>query len=161
MSGAVTARVAVLSFAALLLASIGIAGCADAGTGGDETASVESEPSASSDPDWSPYFADTTMVTDKPDYVHVFWNAYGAREHLAEGDRSGRLGRAAVQLALSQVAGSTDKDSFKVDIVYVSEKDNYGKPRWDSLKKVAHLEFSLAAVKQRSTISADRVSTLR
>jgi hypothetical protein len=37
---------------------------------------------------------------------------------------------------------SATSDRIKADIVFVAKRDEYGNPQWDSLQKVAHLEFS-------------------
>jgi hypothetical protein len=37
-------------------------------------------------------------------------------------------------------------DSVKVDVVLFQNRDNYGAPVWDSMKRLAHFEFSAQAL---------------
>lgn len=98
-------------------------------------------PSAAGPP-WAAWFEKNTMVTDRKTYVHVFWNAQEARKALTGPDRKLLLAQAARQLAATKIPQKTTSDRVKLDVVFVRERDNYGMPRWDTLEKVAHLEFS-------------------
>ena len=90
------------------------------------------------------WFDKNVIVTKKEGYVHVFWNAQEARDPLAGPDKSVLLARAARWLAAEKVRAGVDR--VKMDVVFVRERDRYGMPRWDTLEKVAHLEFSRAAL---------------
>lgn len=90
------------------------------------------------------WFDKNVIVTSKEGYVHVFWNAQEAREPLAGPDKRVLLARAARKLAAEKVGAGVDR--VKMDVVFVRERDRYGMPRWDTLEKVAHLEFSRGAL---------------
>lgn len=90
---------------------------------------------------WDLWFKDNTVVTDKGDYVHFFWNAEDFKRNFEGKEREGRLGEAARELAARLFPKEAKADRVKVDIVFVKERDSYGMPKWSSLKRVAHLEF--------------------
>ncbi len=94
--------------------------------------------------EWDVWFEKNVTVTDRKSYVHIFWNAANAVASLASGDRRSFALRAARQLAASRWPAGAAADLVKVDIVLVKERDRYGLPRWDTMKRVAHLEFSRA-----------------
>jgi hypothetical protein len=91
---------------------------------------------------WAEWFTKNVLVTDKKTYVHFFWNANEARQLLEGKDRKERLAEAARDLVRLHHPASAAADRLKVDIVYVLERDNYGSPRWETLRRVAHLECS-------------------
>jgi hypothetical protein len=90
------------------------------------------------------WFDGNVIVTNKGSYVHVFWNAQVARRELTGPDKRLRLACAARRLAAGSVSAGVDR--VKLDVVFVRERDQYGAPRWDTLEKVAHLEFSRRAL---------------
>lgn len=90
------------------------------------------------------WFDKNVIVTNKEGYVHVFWNAQEARGALTGPDKRVVLARAARRLATEKVSAGTGL--VKMDVVFVRERDRYGVPRWDTLEKVAHLEFSREAL---------------
>ena len=90
------------------------------------------------------WFDKNVIVTNKEGYVHVFWNAQEARGALTDPDKRVLLARAARRLAAEKVRAGADL--VKMDVVFVRERDRYGVPRWDTLEKVAHLEFSREAL---------------
>ncbi len=93
---------------------------------------------------WDDWFPKNALVTDKGDYVHFFWNAEDAKENFAGKDRKDRLADSALELAAKLQPAGAKADLAKVDIVFVLERDSYGQPKWDSLQRVAHFEFSRA-----------------
>jgi len=90
------------------------------------------------------WFDKNVIVTKKEGYVHVFWNAQEARDALAGADKRAVLARVARKLAGEKVKAEVDR--VKMDVVFVRERDQYGMPRWNTLEKVAHLEFSRKAL---------------
>jgi len=90
------------------------------------------------------WFDKNVIVTKKEGYVHVFWNAQEARGPLTGPDKRMVLARVARRLAAEKVGAGVDR--VKMDVVFVRERDRYGMPRWDTLEKVAHLEFSRDAL---------------
>jgi hypothetical protein len=93
---------------------------------------------------WDDWFKKNVIATDKLDYVHYMWNAQDARSNFEGKDRKYRLADAAFQLVATQQPVSAKADLAKVDIVFVLERDSYGMPKWDSLQRVGHFEFSRA-----------------
>jgi hypothetical protein len=106
---------------------------------------------------WDAWFEKNTLVTDKTEapwdynpadsgtyvpYVHFFWNAQDFKVNFELKDKKNRLAEAAIELVKRLYPKTAKADLMKVDIVYVLERDNYGMPSWDSLIRVAHLEFS-------------------
>lgn len=106
------------------------------------TASVAAPAAAAAFP--AAWFDKNVIVTNKEGYVHVFWNAQEARGALTGSDKRVVMARAARRLAAEKVRAGADR--VKMDIVFVRERDRYGMPRWDTLEKVAHLEFSREAL---------------
>ena len=90
---------------------------------------------------WAAWFKNNTMVTDKTDYVHFFWNAQDFKSNFEVKAKKSRLEEAAIQLVSKLYPGDSKADLVKVDIVYVLERDSYGQPKWDSLQQVAHFEL--------------------
>jgi hypothetical protein len=80
------------------------------------------------------------MVTEKPAYVHILWNARDAEGYLEGKEKKRRLAEAARQLVLLRYPKGT-RDSVRIDVVFVKDRDQYGLPKWDTLQKIAHLEF--------------------
>jgi hypothetical protein len=98
-------------------------------------------PPAKGEPVWPAWFDKNTMVTEKPAYVHILWNARDAAAYLDGKDKKRRLAEAARQLVLLQYPKGS-RDSVRIDVVFVKDRDQYGLPKWDALQRVAHLEFS-------------------
>ena len=97
---------------------------------------------AESAPDWPAWFAKNTVVTDKKAYVHFFWNANDVKDRFQGKDKDALLAEAARQLVALQYPKAATADAVRVDVVFVAERDEYGMPKWDTMKRVAHLEFS-------------------
>jgi hypothetical protein len=102
------------------------------------TASV---PSRSS---WSRDFGKNVIVTSKKDYIHLFWNAHDARGRFVGAERRARIVEAAARLVLECCPDTSVPDTVKADIAFIPENDEYGKPNWASLVRVAHFEASRA-----------------
>lgn len=110
--------------------------------------------------DARPFFENTVLVTDKGDYVHMFWNAFGAASVLEGPDRRRRLAIGAAQLVLDRLPADVAKEIAKVDIVFVKERNEYGQPKWDSLQKIAHFELHVARIKEAAQITDGRVTAI-
>jgi hypothetical protein len=93
---------------------------------------------------WDEWFKKNALVTDKGAYVHFFWNAQDAKSNFEGKDAKFRLADAALELVAQLHPSTSQADLAKVDIVYVLERDSYGEPKWDSLQRVVHFEFSRA-----------------
>ena len=109
-----------------------------------ETTPGGAVPAPSAGIPWKTWFEKNTVVADKGDYVHFFWNAQDVKDQLEAPNRTSLLAQAARELAKNLTPAGAQADLMKVDIVYVAERDDYGMPKWDSLSRVAHLEFSRA-----------------
>lgn len=98
------------------------------------------------------------IVADKTDHVNFFWNAQDFKGNFEVKDKNLRLADAALQLVSHLYPADAKADLVTVDIVYVLERDNYGKPQWDSLQQVAHFEFhkskALKLAKSKKDLSA-------
>ena len=90
---------------------------------------------------WDTWFKNNAMVTDKSTYVHFFWNAQDVKMNFEVKSKKQRLGEAALQLVSRLFPADSKADQVKVDIVYVLQRDSYGKPMWETLQRVAHFEF--------------------
>lgn len=108
---------------------------------------------------WDSWFKDNTMVTDKTDYVHFFWNAQDFRTNFEVKDKKLRLEEAALELVSRLYPADAKADTVKVDIVYVLERDNYGQPKWDSLQQVAHMEFLKSKVPKPAQLKREPSSS--
>ena len=96
---------------------------------------------------WPSWFEKNTQVTEKADYVHILWNARDADAYLQGKEKKSRIAEAARQLVLLTYPKGA-RDRVRVDIVFVRERDQYGLPKWDTLQRVAHLEFSKSRLLQ-------------
>jgi hypothetical protein len=108
--------------------------------------------------DARPFFENAVLVTDKGEYVHIFWDAQAAAKEIEGPERRGRLVVAAAQLVLDRFPAGAASDIAKVDIVLVKARDDYGKPKWDSLQKIAHFELHATRIKQDAQVTAGRVT---
>lgn len=107
-------------------------------------ASFAAEPS----PPWANWFAKNTVVTDKKAYVHFFWNANDVKDRFQGKDKDALLAEAARQLVALQSPRDATADAMRVDVVFVAERDEYGMPKWDTMSRVAHMEFSKKTLAQ-------------
>jgi hypothetical protein len=90
---------------------------------------------------WDLWFKNNAHITDDTEYVHFFWNANDFKANFEVKDKKTRLADAAVYLVKNLYPDDSKTDLVKVDIVYVLERDEYGMPKWDTMKKVLHVEF--------------------
>lgn len=91
---------------------------------------------------WDNWFKKNAIVKDKTDYVHFFWNSQDVKVNFDTPDKKKRLAQAALQLVSRLYPEGAKADLIKLDIVNVLERDSYGEPKWDTLQRAAHLEFS-------------------
>lgn len=126
-----------------LLLTLGRSLAQDGNPAADPTPTIPPAPAkwSSAAVPWGPWFKNNTMVTDKSEYVHFFWNAQDFKSSFEVKDKKYRLEEAALQLVSKLYPADSKADPVKVDIVYVLERDSYGQPKWDSLQQVAHFEF--------------------
>lgn len=92
------------------------------------------------------WIAKYVIVTPKSGYTHALIDVENLRPTF---DGPGMHAAAAKEaLSLAQSAGLLDptSDLVKVDVVVFLNRDNYGAPVWDSMKRYAHLEFSTQAL---------------
>ena len=103
-------------------------------------------------PPWAEWFAKNTVATDKKAYVHFFWNANDVKDRFSTNGKAkdALLAEAARQLVALQYPKTAAADAMRVDVVFVAQRDEYGMPKWDTMRRVAHLEFS------RKTLEATR-----
>ena len=99
---------------------------------------------------WSTWFEKNTTVSDKGTYVHILWDAYAVRSRFEDKDKRAFIAEAARQLTLLRYPKTASAEQMRVDIVFVTERDEYGSPKWDTLQRVAHLEFPRALASQPS-----------
>lgn len=109
---------------------------------------------ADAPPAWDAWFAKNVTATSKAGYVHFFWNLEAGKRAFDASDKRTFVARAARELAATRWPAKATSDLVKVDVVHVAARDRYGEPRWDSMTRVAHLEFSRA--KLLAALPADR-----
>lgn len=95
---------------------------------------------------WDSWFEKKANVTDKTDYIYIYWDAQSYRGNFEVKDKKKRLAEAALELASRLYPSESKIDLIKLDISYLMDLDSYGEPKWDSLQQVAHFEFSRAKV---------------
>lgn len=93
----------------------------------------------------TPDEARDVLVTPKADYVHVLWNAAARRAEL-EGPSARALLPALVARLASRVVAPSAPAVVRVDVVFVRENDAYGRPRWDSVRRLARFTGKRAAL---------------
>ncbi|HXB96976.1 MAG TPA: hypothetical protein VNZ54_02930 [bacterium] len=75
------------------------------------------------------------LVTPKPDYVHIIWDAFPQHDDIKAAGKAFTLEGAAMDLAkgpgLAAVPGATE---FKVDVAEFPVRDEYDAPRWSDLR---------------------------
>jgi len=104
-------------------------------------------PAASRGPiPWADWFKKNALVTDKKEYVHFFFNAQDFKERYQGENKNLMIAQTAAQLVAQLYPKTAVSDQIKMDIVFVTERDEYGLPKWDSLERVAHLEFLKSVV---------------
>lgn len=78
------------------------------------------------------------IVSPKSGYVHVLWNV--ASKHAAvDGPKGRTLIPGLVARLVTEWVTKDAPSEVRVDVVVVLERDSYGRPRWDGLRKVARL----------------------
>jgi hypothetical protein len=99
---------------------------------------------AAEPPPWPEWFAKNTVATDKKSYVHFFWNANDVKDRFSTDPKAkdALLAEAARQLVALEYPKAAAADAIRVDVVFVAQRDEYGMPKWDTMRRVAHLEFS-------------------
>lgn len=91
---------------------------------------------------WSDWFEKNTTISDKKTYVHFLWDANAVRGQFEGSPMRGRIAEAGRQLARLRYPTGASADQIRMDIVFITKRDGYGNPRWDSIQRLAHLEFS-------------------
>jgi len=102
---------------------------------------------------WSAeYIKKYIIVTPKTGYSHVLIDVATKREAFEGAGKHTAIALQALQLAQSTVLANAASDVVKLDVVIFQNRDNYGSPLWDSMKRLGHLEFSAKAL---SAVAAD------
>jgi hypothetical protein len=91
---------------------------------------------------WATWLEKNTIVSDKKSYIHVLWDANAVRARFEGKGKSATISEAGRQLARLRYPPGATADQVRVDIVFITKRDGYGNPRWDSIERLAHLEFS-------------------
>ncbi len=92
------------------------------------------------------------IVTDKKTRVHVLWDAFPCADLIAQGSLAQGVKASAFRqtVAAALVEGYVFERLPKagrvvVDVVELPEKDEYGAPKWSSVRKLEHLQFDLSS----------------
>lgn len=102
---------------------------------------------------WTKAWTDKyVIITPKSGYIHVLIDGETLRSSLEGSGMHSAVALDALQLAQSSGLLDPASDLIKLDVVLFKNRDNYGAPMWDSMQRLAHLEFS---VKTLSKASAD------
>ena len=81
------------------------------------------------------------IITDKKTYAHLLWDAYPCREQLKCQDQDKIFTLVVADLLAGPLAKKLpDALKAKVDIVEFTERDNYGLPKWDSVRKLQKMK---------------------
>lgn len=81
------------------------------------------------------------LLTEKPEYIHVIFDAYPYRQKISELGKKFTLLRAAKELAQSYVFVKFPKArKAKIVIVEYAERDEYGSPVWEHVVKLGEFE---------------------
>jgi hypothetical protein len=90
------------------------------------------------------------VVSPKPGYAHLLWDVFPAREAVRAAAKARAqdepVFRRAVALALAQALvpkAAPGRATVKVDVVEFPERDEYGEPRWSSVKKLQKFDLRL------------------
>jgi len=83
------------------------------------------------------------IITDKKSYAHLLWDAFPYREQLKGQDQAKVFNLVVMDLLSGPLAKKLrGADKAKIDIVEFTERDNYGLPKWDSVKKLQKMTAS-------------------
>ena len=98
---------------------------------------------------WSKnWMAKYVNATPRTDYVHVLIDAETLHAKLEGESNHSAVAREAYNLVHAFHFPENAGDLVKLDIVYFENRDNYGAPLWDSIKRIGHLEFSRKTLAQ-------------
>jgi hypothetical protein len=81
------------------------------------------------------------LLTKKKGYYHLLWDAFPYKTALKGGDPAEKV-PALLEWAF---ASKSDAKQLKLDIVEVPERDDYGAPRWETLKVIGQWECARPA----------------
>jgi|GEM_PF-3211132 len=120
-------------------------------------AAAQAPASAPSDPpgkaDWiAKYLISTPKEGDTP-----VLNAMALVKAKFEGKAAhANAAKEALRLIHSDVLKDQTEDLVKLNVVFFPARDNYGAPLWDSMKRVAKLEFSRQALSTATEADFDK-----
>jgi hypothetical protein len=115
------------------------------------TASAATIESCSADfgaKNWTNWFADSVFIKKKKDYTYVLWDI--SKSEYTSADQLGEQAIRYVSAKLCKDVINQEQASklVKVDVVKVKEQDQYGKPRWDTVERIAHTEVECLKLRE-------------
>jgi hypothetical protein len=88
------------------------------------------------------------LVTQKPNYVHILWDAFPERAAIQAAGKSFSLKKAVLDLVLGPgLAAVPSSKTMKIDVTEFPERDDYGAPRWDKIQFLGRFEAKLVSGK--------------
>lgn len=100
---------------------------------------------------------DDVIITPKAGYAHLLWDLFPYHDAVAAAAKAKSQPeadfRALVVKGLAQAlvpAKAPKVKLVKADVVEFTERDEYGAPRWSSVKKVQKLQVTLEAPKAKA-----------
>jgi hypothetical protein len=97
---------------------------------------------------WANWFVDSVFIIKKKEYTYVLWDIskseYTSADQLAEET----IKYVSAKLCKDVVNQEQASNLVKVDLVKVKEQDQYGKPRWDTVERIAHSEVECLKLRE-------------
>jgi hypothetical protein len=101
--------------------------------------------------DWTgPWMEKYVIVTPKEGYVHVLLDTDTLYGTFQGNGAHNTMALQALNLAQKYKFAEGASDTVKLDVVHFKERDNYGAPQWDTLKRLARFEFTRKGLAQAS-----------
>lgn len=82
------------------------------------------------------------QISSKKDYIYILKDIMPCSLDADSLDNKNFLQYLILKIILTGLKTSPQKDLIKTDIVRIKEQDQYGKPRWDTIDRIAHMEVS-------------------
>ena len=88
-----------------------------------------------------------STMTEKPDYAYILINTLKCTYSESDLKNEQQLFFIATYSTILAEKYTTLPNIAKLDIAKIKDQDSYGRPRWDTIEKIAHIELKVDQLK--------------